>query len=94
LRKNIQVAGQLGLHPDAVTDPFVERLLIFFLRGAFAVDRMRRVCARHGLSPLFMVQRPAELCITQTLPPEAYAGRTMSGRLGANLMAAHSLFNS
>lgn len=26
-KEHPQVAGQLGLHPDAVTDPFVERLL-------------------------------------------------------------------
>jgi len=45
-RENPQVAARLGIHPDAVTDPFVERLLegLAFL-SARVHARMDRECA-------------------------------------------------
>lgn len=52
-RENPQVASRLGLHPDAITDPFVERLLegVAFL-SARVHARMDRECAEFAQQAL------------------------------------------
>jgi type VI secretion system protein ImpG len=86
-KDNPQVAGQLGLHPDAVTDPFVERLLegVAFL-SARVHARLDHECAEfaqqalQGLSPLYMSATPSLSCFAfhpDFASPEAYKGRTI-----------------
>jgi type VI secretion system protein ImpG len=86
-KEHPQVAGQLGLHPDAVTDPFVERLLegVAFL-SARVHARLDHECAEfaqqalHGLSPLYMSATPSISCFAfhpDFESPEAFTGRTI-----------------
>lgn len=86
-KEHPQVAGQLGLHPDAVTDPFVERLLegVAFL-SARVHARLDHECAEfaqqalHGLSPLYMSATPSISCFAfhpDFESPEAFSGRTI-----------------
>lgn len=86
-KEHPQVAGQLGLHPDAVTDPFVERLLegVAFL-SARVHARLDHDCAEfaqqalHGLSPLYMSATPSISCFAfhpDFESPEAFTGRTI-----------------
>lgn len=86
-KEHPQVAGQLGLHPDAVTDPFVERLLegVAFL-SARVHARLDHECsefaqqALHGLSPLYMSATPAMSCFAfhpDFASPEAITGQTI-----------------
>lgn len=86
-KEHPQVAGQLGLHPDAVTDPFVERLLegVAFL-SARVHARLDHECAEfaqqalHGLSPLFMTATPSLSCFAfqpDFTSPEAFTGGTV-----------------
>lgn len=95
-KEHPQVAGQLGLHPDAVTDPFVERLLegVAFL-SARVHSRLDHECAEfaqqalHGLSPLFMSATPSLSSFAfhpDLASPEAYAGRTIER---GSLVQAH-----
>ncbi|WP_126284128.1 type VI secretion system baseplate subunit TssF [Burkholderia stagnalis] len=65
-KEHPQVASALGLHPDAVTDPFVERLLegVAYL-SARVQSRLDRECAEFAqqalgrVCPLFMAATPA-----------------------------------
>lgn len=65
-KEHPQVASALGLHPDAVTDPFVERLLegVAYL-SARVQTRLDRECAEFAqqalgrVCPLFMAATPA-----------------------------------
>jgi type VI secretion system protein ImpG len=86
-REHPQVAARLGLHPDAVTDPFVERLLegVAFL-AARVHTRLDRECAefaRHALAslaPLFMRATPAISTFAfhpDFSSPEAYRGQAI-----------------
>jgi type VI secretion system protein ImpG len=86
-KEHPQVAGQLGLHPDAVTDPFVERLLegVAFL-SARVHARLDHECAEfaqqalHGLSPLYLSATPSMSCFAfhpDFASPEAFTGRTI-----------------
>jgi len=86
-KEHPQVAGQLGLHPDAVTDPFVERLLegVAFL-SARVHARLDHECAEFaqqalkGLSPLYMSATPSISCFAfqpDFASPEAFKGRTI-----------------
>lgn len=81
-REHPQVAARLGLHPDAVTDPFVERLLegVAFL-AARVHTRLDRECAEFArqalasLAPLFMRATPAISAFAfhpDLASPEAY----------------------
>lgn len=86
-KEHPQVAGQLGLHPDAVTDPFVERLLegVAFL-SARVHARLDHECAEFaqqallGLSSLYMSATPAISCFAfhpDFASPEAFTGQTI-----------------
>jgi type VI secretion system protein ImpG len=86
-KEHPQVAAQLGLHPDAVTDPFVERLLegVAFL-SARVHARLDHECAEfaqqalHGLSPLYLSATPSMSCFAfhpDFASPETFTGRTI-----------------
>lgn len=100
-KEHPQVAGQLGLHPDAVTDPFVERLLegVAFLSARLQA-RLDHECAEfaqqalHGLSPLYMSATPSLSCFAfhpDFGSPEAFTGRTIErGTLVQALMSGRT----
>ncbi|KVN35066.1 type VI secretion protein [Burkholderia pyrrocinia] len=86
-REHPQVASALGLHPDAVTDPFVERLLegVAYL-SARVQTRLDRECAEFAqqalgrVCPLFMAATPAisSFAFHPDLDsPEAFRGSTL-----------------
>jgi len=64
-KEHPQVASELGLHPEAITDPFVERLLegVAYL-SARVQTRLDRECAEFAqqalgrICPLFMAATP------------------------------------
>jgi type VI secretion system protein ImpG len=86
-RENPQVASRLGLHPDAITDPFVERLLegIAFL-SARVHTRMDRECAEFAQQALARIA-PSFCCGTPSIStfsfhvdyrsPESQRGRSI-----------------
>jgi type VI secretion system protein ImpG len=86
-RENPQVASRLGLHADAITDPFVERLLegIAFL-SARVQARMDRECAEFAQQALARIA-PSFSCVTPSMTafsfhpdyssPESQRGRTI-----------------
>jgi type VI secretion system protein ImpG len=82
-----QVAGELGLHPDAIADPFVERLLegVAYLSARVQV-RQDRECAEFAqqalarVCPLFMSATPAITTFAfhpDFRSPEAFRGQTV-----------------
>lgn len=86
-KEHPQVASALGLHPDAVTDPFVERLLegVAYL-SARVQTRLDRECAEFAqqalgrVCPLFMAATPAisSFAFHPDLDsPEAFRGSTL-----------------
>ncbi|WP_179404210.1 type VI secretion system baseplate subunit TssF [Burkholderia guangdongensis] len=86
-REHPQVAAALGLHPDAVTDPFVERLLegVAYL-SARVQARLDRECAEFArqalgrVCPLFMATTPAMSTFafhTDLASPEAFQHKTL-----------------
>ncbi|WDD92313.1 type VI secretion system baseplate subunit TssF [Burkholderia sp. FERM BP-3421] len=86
-KEHPQVASALGLHPDAVTDPFVERLLegVAYL-SARVQTRLDRECAEFAqqalgrVCPLFMAATPAISSFAfhpDLASPEAFRGSTL-----------------
>ncbi|WGS46033.1 type VI secretion system baseplate subunit TssF [Burkholderia sp. JSH-S8] len=86
-KEHPQVAAALGLHPDAVTDPFVERLLegVAYL-SARVHARLDRECAEFAqqalgrVCPLFMSATPAMSSFAfhpDLTSPEAFRGSTV-----------------
>jgi len=86
-KEHPQVAAALGLHPDAVTDPFVERLLegVAYL-SARVQTRLDRECAEFAqqalgrVCPLFMAATPALTTFAfhpDLGSPEAFRGSTL-----------------
>ncbi|WDD90724.1 type VI secretion system baseplate subunit TssF (plasmid) [Burkholderia sp. FERM BP-3421] len=86
-KEHPQVASALGLHPDAVTDPFVERLLegVAYL-SARVQTRLDRECAEFAqqalgrVCPLFMAATPAISSFAfhpDLESPEAFRGSTL-----------------
>ncbi|MBN3817149.1 type VI secretion system baseplate subunit TssF, partial [Paraburkholderia sp. Se-20369] len=86
-KEHPQVASALGLHPDAVTDPFVERLLegVAYL-SARVQSRLDRECAEFAqqalgrVCPLFMAATPAISSFAfhpDLASPEAFRGSTL-----------------
>jgi len=86
-KEHPQVASRLGLHPDALTDPFVERLLegVAWL-SARVHTRLDRECAEFAqqalgrVCPLFMSTTPAisAFAFHPALDaPEAFRARTL-----------------
>jgi type VI secretion system protein ImpG len=86
-RENPQVAARLGLHSDAITDPFVERLLegVAFL-SARVQSRMDRECAEFAQQALARIA-PSFCCVTPSMTtysfhpdyasPESQRGRSI-----------------
>lgn len=86
-RENPQVASRLGLHADAITDPFVERLLegVAFLSARIQA-RMDRECAEFAQQALARIA-PSFCCVTPSMTtfsfhpdytsPESQRGRTI-----------------
>ncbi|MDN7638814.1 type VI secretion system baseplate subunit TssF [Burkholderia cepacia] len=101
-REHPQVASALGLHPDAVTDPFVERLLegVAYL-SARVQTRLDRECAEFAqqalgrVCPLFMGATPALTTFAfhaDLNSPEAFRGSTLPrGSLIAARLAGRKL---
>ncbi|VWC32032.1 type VI secretion system baseplate subunit TssF [Burkholderia lata] len=86
-KEHPQVASTLGLHQDAVTDPFVERLLegVAYL-SARVQSRLDRECAEFAqqalgrVCPLFMAATPAIASFAfhpDLASPETFRGRTL-----------------
>jgi type VI secretion system protein ImpG len=97
-REHPQVAAQLGLHPDAVTDPFVERLLegVSYL-AARVQTRLDRECAEFAqqalasVAPLFMRATPAISTFAfhpDFGSPEAFRGQTIERGTVVNAVLA------
>jgi type VI secretion system protein ImpG len=87
-KEHPQVAGALGLHPDTVTDPFVERLLegVAYL-SARVQTRLDRECAEFAqqalgrIAPLFMAATPAITSFafhTDLDSPETFRGSSIA----------------
>ncbi|APA88721.1 type VI secretion system baseplate subunit TssF [Paraburkholderia sprentiae WSM5005] len=86
-REHPQVASALGLHPDAVTDPFVERLLegVAYL-SARVHRRLDRECAEFAqqalerICPLYTASTPAISTFAfhpDVSSPDAFRGNTL-----------------
>lgn len=95
-KEHPQVASALGLHPDAVTDPFVERLLegVAYL-SARVQKRLDRECAEFAqqalgrICPLYTASTPAISTFAfhpDLGSPDAFRGNTLPR---GSLIAAH-----